>query len=349
MALQNVPWAVGNGALNPVEGARMANFTNPDARGVAGPGDMKVTAYPTPGTGVRIARGSAKSPNDYLRSQGYGAQAYTMREQSYTDFPIPATTSSGGATRYLVVRVSDPQYAGQTPGDVANGPYNSYEWLTSDPEKNPPSYPWVLLAQVNQPASTATITSAMIVDRRSLHSPLRDYDLFTRPRVSSDSSYQNLLKARDAAGGEFFPGGAGSANETVFHIPTWANRMILTANWMGVRYEGAKRGWGSYWIEYGTEYKDHGWNNKQQYEFATQKFAWDQAENSGTYRTEWQLMDHVHVPAKLRGQDVTFVFKGANADSTNAQTKVASMDAMSGLGLRADYAQAPDVTWEDPI
>ena len=55
MALRPVPWAIGHGAHNSAEGARMSLYAATNgARGVINPGDMRVTALPVPGAAVRI-------------------------------------------------------------------------------------------------------------------------------------------------------------------------------------------------------------------------------------------------------------------------------------------------------
>ncbi|WP_420733180.1 hypothetical protein [Brevibacterium luteolum] len=345
MPLKPVPWATGNGADNPVEGARLALYAaTKGARGVAGPGDMRVTALPVPGGAVRVHTGGSVTPNDYI--PGGGGQAYAMREESHSDIPIPATGSSGGATRYLVARVDDPQYAGPEPADPVNGPYNRYALVGSETGH---AYPHVPLAKITQPANTATITPDMITDIRTIALARREERVFARPRVQADNSPQNWLTAKLNVGGEYFPGGGESPNGFTVRVPDWAVMMIVEADWLSVRYQGEKSSWGLFWMEYGTEFRNRAWpgfaNNKHNYEFSTQGFAWDQSEGP-TYRTNWRLMDTRPVPAKLRGKDVAFIFKAAIDDASGALSNVASMNSISGLGCKLTFIEAPTSDWQ---
>lgn len=337
MALRGVPWAIGGGAHNPVEGARLSLYAaTQGARGVVRPTDMLVTALPVPGGAVRIRRGAAVMPNDYA---GAGAEAYAIEETSYTDVPVPATGSSGGATRYLIGRVADPQFAGDAPASVEDGPYSSYEWLTTNPEVSPPSYPWAPLARINQPASTATITQSMITDIRQLAQPRSQRVLHARPRVMDDSTGNAiLLNGLVENGGEYFPGGAGSPNTFTVDAPEWATRMIIRADWLAVRYQANTNPHGRYWVEFGDEYRDHGWNNNRQWEFGTQLFQFDSpGASNNTMRTNWILGDSVALAPKLRGKRVTFAFKaGVNLTASRGHV---SMDSLGGLIMEVTFVE----------
>ena len=339
MALDPVPWFTGGGAKHSAAIARNLAWNATGGKtGIATPTSLQVRQLSTAGGAVQIMPGGCVIESDYA---GALQQSYTVRNSSATTVTIPANTSSSTVTRYLTVEVNDPQFAGQNPTDIANGPYVFFRVTTTRQTLHPD----LLLATIVQPPNTSVVTGAMIKDQRKLANPRRETFTLARPRVNVDAGGQKLY-AREATGGEYFPGGGGFANEADFVIPDWAVSMIIEADWMSVRYEGAKRGWGSFWVEYGNEYRDHTWANKQQWEFATQKFSWDQAENSGTYRTNWRLMDTRPVPAKLRGKNTTFVFKAANVDTLSANTAVASCDSYSGLGMKVTVLEAP-ADWED--
>ena len=336
MALRPVPWAIGNGAENSVELARAGIYSaTSGATGITEPGDFIVKALPTPGAAVRVYKGGGVIKSTY---PGVFGQSYAVQEQSYTDVPVAATGSSGGATKYVYVLVKDTQYGGQTPPSVENGPYNEYAVTTTLPTNQP----YLLLAKIVQPASTATITGAMITDMRTIANPRKDHSIFARPRIREDDGTQMSLKGRYLNGtktywGELFPGGLGVPNQATFRIPEWATIMVLDARWLGIRVNGGQNSWGRYWIEYGDEGRDHGWDQGRQYEFATQQFGFDTVGTGTRYTTEWSLMDVVAVPKKLRGKDVTFAFKaGLHPD---ASTDGIFMDANGGLAIRADYAQ----------
>lgn len=335
MALDPVPWAVGNGAHNSVEGARRSLYDSTGgARGVTNPTDMEVTALPVPGDAVRVHTGSCKSPNDYLPSGG--AQSYSGHEQSSTDVPVTTTGSAGTRINFLLWRVDDPQYAGQAPEDVVNGPYNRYVWVGSNPYTSPPPYPHVPLVRLDQPANTSTITGDMLTDIREVANPRRDFEIYARPRLSADNGAQAVLDARHAGGGEYFPGGVGIPNQWSFDMPTWPTRMVIDARWLGVQYQAGRNVYGNFWIEFGNEYRDQGWSNNRHFEFATEIFAFNGVQGTDGQRDNWLVMDTVPVPAKLRGKRVTFVFKASlSADSDFG----VSMNHLGGLGMRVDYAQ----------
>lgn len=172
MAVETMPWMVGGGAEHPVELARLLAFVGAGGNeGVATPGSMRVAALPTPGGAVRVAPGAAILLNRY---PGGGEQSYAIRNPTATDVAISPTTSAGGRTDLVWARVVDPQYEGAAPPDP-----DTYEYVRfgvtqgvspnlrtlSDPR------PIIPLALVTLPASTATVTGAMILDLRQLANP----------------------------------------------------------------------------------------------------------------------------------------------------------------------------------
>lgn len=166
MALDSVPWFIGGGAEHSPAVSRMLAYAATNgATGIVSPGDLKVTALPTPGTSVRVAPGGAVMLNRY---PGAPNQSYTARNASSTDVAVTATGSSGGATKYLILRVDDPEFGGQAPADRVNGPYVRFAWVTSIANL---AYPFVPLVKLVQPPNTATITNAMLTDLRELANP----------------------------------------------------------------------------------------------------------------------------------------------------------------------------------
>ena len=333
MALRPVPWAIGHGAHNAVEGARLSLHAGTrGARGVMSPTDMRVTALPVPGGAVRIHKGAAVMPNDYVPGS---SQAYAVEEQSSTDFPIPPTGSAGGAVRYLVARVMDDQYAGQAPTDVINGPYNDYAWLSSDPRVNPPSYPWTLLARINQPANTATITQAMTTDLRQVANPQIKDDWIARPTVNAHlTGWSHILRqAKNGTGddrGEQFPDGPHGGEFAVF-CPTWATYVLVEFTWSGIRCSG-QNAWGGYYLQYtdGTTWR------------SSQDFGWDQLEAGYPYVTEWTLAEKLYLPPSMRGKTLRFyprAFRDVNSPNTGI-----TMTNRSGLNFRARFLEVADAS-----
>lgn len=327
MALDPVPWAVGNGAENSVEGARLSLYASTGGRGgVMSPTDMRVSALPVPGGAVRVHTGGAVIVSGY---PGASSQAYAARETSSTDVAIDATGSSGSRTRYLVVRVHDPQYASESaPESVEHGPYNQYEWISQDPRTNKLPYPVEGLAKVVQPANTATITNAMIEDIREVANP-RILDVW-RPRASVRADEEDLTAT--GADGEWFPNGGG--DQDVF-IPEWATRVQVSAKWLQVRIASAKNGWGQMWLEWGPYLRP------STRERSTQKYQWDTAgARANTYRENWIVEDDLYIPKAYRGTTQKFVMKARRDPSSDNRT--AKIDGLSGVSIQLRFLEIAD-------
>lgn len=330
MALDPVPWFIGGAAEHSAEAARNIAWNATQGRtGVANPSSLKVSQLATAGGGVRVSPGGGAIESTYA---GASQQTYTVRNDASETVSVPANTGSSTITRYVVVRVSDPQYAGSAPSNPVVGPYVSFQVASSQSS----THPQLVLARLRIPPNTSTITSSMITDMRELLSPRRTEVVFARPRVLGDSSAGVNLTVRHATGGEYFPGGNGSPNTFRHEIPEWCTRVVIDANWMGVRYQASRSVYGNYWIEFGDEYRERTWPNNQQWEYATQIFAFNNADSGDASRDNWQLMDAVYMPPKLRGKEVTFAFKGSLSASSDTGV---SMDHLGGLGLRLTFAE----------
>src|SRR5699024_6898602 len=154
-------------------------------------------------------------------------------------------------------RVQDPQFGGPEPADKESGPYSFIECVAKYANISDPHY---VLAEVNVPKSTATITNAMITSKQKLEQPKREQLMFGRPRVAEDESRNLGFTVAD--GGEYFPGGGGNPNAFEVDVPEWATRIMIDASWMSVRYAGNTNPYGHYWVEYGDEYRNRTWPNK---------------------------------------------------------------------------------------
>lgn len=331
MALDPVPWFIGGAAEHSAEAARNIAWNATQGRtGVATPESLIVSALSTAGGGVRVSPGGAAIESTY---PGASQQSYTVRNDATATVDIPANTGTSERHWRVAAYVKDPQYAGSMPSDPANGPYT--DWYVGS---SWPNWPHVKLAFIRVPPSTSVITNSMIRDERTLLNPRRQEVVFGRPRVTADSSTGTTLASTFQNGGEYFPGGNGSPNQFQVLVPEWANRLMIDASWMAVRYQSGTNSWGQYWVEFGDEYRASTWPGKQQFEFATQKFQYDSpGSTNNTMRTNWQLMDALPVPAKLKGKSVTFAFKAGRHE--NAPSREVMMDALSGLGMRLTFAE----------
>lgn len=332
MALENAPWAV-DGAKHSAAVARtLAYASTSGAEGIVEPADLRVRATQTPSGSVRVAPGGIAILN---RAPNGGQQTYTARNVSETLVEVQPTGSGGGRTDYVWAHIIDPEYGGQFPENPQTAQYFFLTASAAQPEGNG----WYRLARIDIPASTATITQAMVTDLREVANPRSERVLHARPRVSDDDTGNAiLLNGMFSSGGEYFPGGGGSPNEFVIKTPEWATRMIIRADWIGVRYQANTNPNGRYWVEFGDQYRDHTWPDNRQWEFGTQAFQFDSpGASNNTMRTNWILGDSVPLPSKLRGKDVTFVFKAGLL--TSAARGHVSMDFMSGLVMEVSFAE----------
>ncbi|SFN66030.1 hypothetical protein [Mycetocola miduiensis] len=175
-----VPWFVGGGAQHSPEVARLLAYAaTGGVEGVITPTDLKVLPLAVPGGAVRALPGAALILN---RAVGGAQQTYVSRMPTETQVGIAATGSGAGRSDLIVARVEDPFMAGepwQDPSDPKVGPYvflrvipnvpadttrlqsvNGYEGSSA-----------ITLARIDIPASTGTITAAMIKDVRGIAQP----------------------------------------------------------------------------------------------------------------------------------------------------------------------------------
>lgn len=327
MALDPVPWAVGNGAENSVEGARLSLYASTGGRGgVMSPTDMRVSALPVPGGAVRVHTGGVVIVSGY---PGASSQAYAARETSSTDVEIDATGSSGSRTRYLVVRVHDHQYAGESaPESVEHGPYNQYEWISQDPRTSKLPYPVEGLAKVVQPANTATITNDMIEDIREVANP-RTLDVW-RPRALLHSEDEALgVSSED---GEWFPNIGG---QQMVYIPEWATRVLISASWLQIRVGYGEHAYGQMWVEYGPHLRP------STRERTTQRYQWDTVgSRATTYRENWIVEDDCYIPKAYRGTTQAFIMKARRDGST--PVGAVKLDGVSGVSLKLRFLEIAD-------
>lgn len=180
MGHMNVPWAVGGGALNDEALARMLPyFMFGGQEGILKAADCQVQALSTPGTSVRVAPGGY---NINARGSGQMYEAYLGKIRT-EDNPIPISSTGAGVGRsdLVIIRVEDPNISGEPwsdPGDVQVGPYVFTRVIENVPSSTNSvrqlgnNFSAITLARIDIPASTGTITQAMIKDLRSLVNPL---------------------------------------------------------------------------------------------------------------------------------------------------------------------------------
>lgn len=230
MALDRVPWSVGGGAEHTPETARAQTYAaTTGAEGIAGVTDLRVQAQGTPNNTVQVLPGGGLLLNRYAGGQG---QSYTLRAGTATDVTIAKTTSAGGRTDAIVLRVFDPQYEGNPLVDVNTFDYARLVVIQGVPAGTKYTkdlnldYPGILLATVAIPASTATITNAMITDRRTVAQPRTRRMVFTVFPTS-----------RRAIPGTYASWPINEAQRPTVRVPDWATEVDIIANISGAKFE----------------------------------------------------------------------------------------------------------------
>lgn len=153
------------------------------------------------------------------------------------DVPVTATGSSPATTtKFLIKRVVDPQYEGSVPADPLNAVYDRYEWVSSLTGLN---YPYLPLARLAQPASTSTITNAMITDLRKLTKPRNHRELRSwQPADGNLTTFEPAFQV--------WP-----PNIPTFDIPEWATHVTAMARVHGAALANGTS-FGALKLEFGT-------------------------------------------------------------------------------------------------
>ncbi|MFF1298135.1 MULTISPECIES: hypothetical protein [unclassified Streptomyces] len=242
MALHPVPIATKDAEHSAQQFRMMIKDLARDNQGVTTGLDMKVTALSTPGAGVQIGDGSAVIAGKVSPVQGY-----------YNAYNIGADTVSIGATGgvgrsdMLVLRVEDPEYEGTR--DPAEDPIVFFEVVpnvSSSATTVPSGYSAIPLARIDIPASTATITNAMIKDLRKVANPRRE-------RTLNPFFYSGSLTQISGTSGTWqnFP----SAVTWSIPIPAWAGKVKIVMTAAAVRLDDGFV-FGGYTFQLGTKEAD---------------------------------------------------------------------------------------------
>lgn len=236
MTFDSAAWAI-DGAQLTSSLARRAEFAaTGGAQGIVQSGDLKVTQLGTPGVGVLVAGGVGLVRNGYQTAPN---ETYVVSNP--TSYTIPSgdmPASNPSARSYIVaVVVGDPdfsqaghpwmlatdppagtettfQYVRPTLIQVAD---NTVKTLTGQ-------YPALVLARIDIPANTTTITDAMITDLRALARPRQEQQMF----VSANGTWTDAAPVYIPSAAAFGDWGAGQFHPSV-DVPSWAKRAIVSA------------------------------------------------------------------------------------------------------------------------
>ncbi|MGW7398133.1 hypothetical protein ACWGH7_16730 [Streptomyces cyaneofuscatus] len=226
MPLYQVPILV-NGATHSAEQFRaMVQDLARGAEGITAGTDLKVTQLGTPGAGVQIASGSGVVRGRFDAFQG----SYAVRNQGTDTVDIAAT---GGSPRsdMLILRVEDPQYEGTLNPEVDNINYfQVISNVSSSATAIPDGRTGIPLARIDIPASTATITDAMIVDIRRVANPRTERHLLTQSPTAMSTEITG-----SAGTYSYFTTAAG----WTIAVPAWASTVRIVLTCSQLRYSTA--------------------------------------------------------------------------------------------------------------
>lgn len=230
---EGVPWMVGGGAKHSANVGRvLAYAATSGAEGVVAPTDCKVSASaPTPDGYVHVGTGAVVVRNRYGSAS---SESYIARANQVSDLQV-ASTGSSARSDLVVVRIKDPQYGGQAPASVADGPYAFPEIIpgvpagTTDAKQiaallNQPVY---AIARIDQPAnnSTGAITAGMVKSLRKLAQPrseTRNYGGGTGLEAAA------IFTVADTYGhGDLFDSAPLPNIQPMIDIPEWATHFDI--------------------------------------------------------------------------------------------------------------------------
>lgn len=174
----NAIWAV----TGPEHDARMARelawIATGGQTGIVGPESLEVVAQNTPNNTVRIMPGgfsiAATSQSANIGYTSAPWQSYMRAVYQPITVEIDATGSSGGRTDVVGIVVDDPEFEGTSPDPDAHQYWRPHVVRNAGNNATRPEHfaslgrPFLPLAQVRIPSSTATITNSMITDIRFL-------------------------------------------------------------------------------------------------------------------------------------------------------------------------------------
>lgn len=313
MAWDATPWFVGGGAQHSPEVARLLAYAaTSGAEGIVSPKDLKVGPLAVPGGSVTVAPGAALVRN---RATGGDSQTYVARMATQDTVAIAPTGSGAGRSDLIVAQIEDPFLAGepwQDPADPTVGPYIFTRVIPNVPAgttrlQDVPGYSGrsaVTLARVDLPASTGTVTAAMITDLRKVALP-RERTEVRAMNVATDKKYTITATSAYPAGGQTWPAEAEDVGIDI-DIPEWASVVKIIATWGGVALPGGN-GTGAFWVQVAPTVNP---NN-----FKTQASGFNGLNVNDFSRETWMVSDTKTIPTALRGTRQKF-YPRARVDST---------------------------------
>lgn len=279
--------------------------------GVLRPGDFRISQMDVPGTGVKIRAG-----DDLVQCRAPGRDRETygvplLADQVYMGDGgdgIPGTGSSGGRRDMIIHEILDPDLPRHfTPREewpedaysklsVVSGVPASAKTVADVPALN--DVTCYELAAINWPASTGTITNAMLEDLRVVHRPQEKLS----QRSQQMAGEEKLTAVSPYPAGTTFPLALEAAWEPIL-IPDWATEMVIRMTWAQVRFPPGNQA-GRFWVQVGKTVDPD--------RLVTPYNVFDTAATTDPKTESWIFSATVKVPPVLRGTLQKFFPRATN-------------------------------------
>ncbi|MFE9461720.1 hypothetical protein [Streptomyces californicus] len=227
MALFPVP-ILTNGATHSAQQFRMmVRDLVSGAEGITQGTDLKVTQLSTPGASVQVGDGSGVVRGRVSAFQG----TYSVCNIGSATVGI---SSTGGSPRsdMLILRVEDPEYEGSlNPAVDQINYFQIISNVSSSATTIPDGRTGIPLARIDIPASTSTITNAMIKDLRQIANPRRE----RRQWIQSPSGTSTSISNSNGTYANF-----STAIGWSIPIPTWASTAVISVDIAQLKYSVAQ-------------------------------------------------------------------------------------------------------------
>ena len=191
------------------------------ATGVVRSDDLRVVALATPGPAVVISPGAGVIATRYTDADP--GQSYSVSVGAALTLPVPANNTPSTRTWHVIIRVTDPQYVGESvPDDPEDATYTVAELVATLPTTRP----FLHLATLRVPANTGVVVPSAIEDTRRIAQPrsvrlLRAFDIpaDSRNRVMD---WNGDYRAFSAAVSRFVD------------VPEWATEVHAKVDWQSL-------------------------------------------------------------------------------------------------------------------
>jgi hypothetical protein len=281
-----------NGATHSAQQFRMLvrDLAN-GAEGITQGDDLKVTQRSTPGGGITVSDGSGVIRGRANTFQG----TYSVCNIGSVNVDIAATGSGAGRSDMVIVRVEDPEYEGSLDPEVDEVTYfQVIPNVSSSATTIPDGRTGIPLARIDIPASTSTITNAMITDLRKVANPRRARFVDTQSPASMSSGI----------GASTAPAYFSTAAGLSIPIPDWATKAIVKIDVSPIRYD-----LGNFWGYLSATFGGS---------LVLESTTLDDNQGSGVRRIPAIIADTLTIPDAYRGTSQLLRVRAAAADTGQA-------------------------------